>query len=128
MRQKLYHKNYLPEEIDQVINRLLSNGYVNDAVFANNLFAKYLRLKKYSLNIIICKLKQHGISDHIIKEVTYEYNYDEECSSALKLVRNRFKQSETIDKEKLYRFLGTRGFSTATINNVLKNYNHDELD
>lgn len=127
LRQKLYRKDCTVDEVDNTISRLLTYGYLNDTEFANNLFAKYLRVGKYSLTIIICKLKQHGLSDAIIKSVTNSYNYEEEWSSALKLVNNRFKSLDTNSKEKIYRFLGSRGFSATTINKVLQHIGHDEI-
>lgn len=126
LRQKLHQKEYTVDEINQVIERLVPYGYINDIEFAQNLFEKYLRLKKYSFNIIICKLKQHGITDAVIKEVTEHYNYEEEWQSALKLVRSRFKSPDATTKEKIYRFLGTRGFSSSTINKVSQAFDYDD--
>lgn len=127
LRHKLYHKEYSIEEVNQVIDRLVPYGYINDMEFAKNLFEKYLRLGKYSFTIIICKLKQHGITDGIIKNVTQGYDYEEEWHCALKLVRNRFKVLDANNKEKIYRFLGTRGFSSTTVNKVFQQLGHDDL-
>ena len=120
LRQKLYKKDYADDQIDDVIKQLLAYGYVNDNKLANTLFEKYLQVGKYSLNIIICKLKQHGLPDDVIKNVTSTYDSEEEYNSALKIVNNRFTSLDDISKEKVYRFLGTRGFSTTTIGKVLQ--------
>lgn len=128
LRQKLYQKDYSIDEVNQVIARLLPYGYINDTEFAKNLFEKYLRLKKYSFTIIICKLKQHGVTDSVIKNVTQSYNYEEEWNSAVKLVINRFKTVDATNKEKIYRFLATRGFSTTTINKVFQKIGHDDME
>lgn len=127
LRQKLYHKEYVVDQIDDVINRLQTYGYVNDNKFAKLLFTKYMQVGKYSLNIIISKLKQHGIPDDIIKDVTSSYDSDEEVSAALKIVNNRFKSLDGIVKEKIYRFLGTRGFGAATIHKVCEQIYHNEI-
>ena len=126
----LYQKDYKNEEIDQVIARLVPYGYINDTKFAKNLFEKYLRSNKYSFNVIIGKLKQHGIPDVIIKDVTTDHNSGEEWQSALKLAVNRFKLLDDNNREKIYRFLGTRGFSTTTIHKVFEQMkmNHDDLE
>jgi len=128
LRQKLHQKEYGIDEVNQVITRLLPYGYINDTEFAQNLFEKYLRLGKYSFNIIICKLRQHGITDSIIKNVTHNYDYEEEWRAALKLVTNRFKSFDATNKEKAYRFLATRGFSTTTIHKVFQQIGHDHLE
>lgn len=130
LRQKLYQKDYNNEEINQVITRLVPYGYINDTKFAKNLFEKYLRLNKYSFNIIICKLKQHGVTDSVIKDVTNSHNDTEEWQSALKLALNRFKLVDATNHEKIYRFLGTRGFSTTTIHKVFQEMKmeHNDLE
>ncbi|MBC8016409.1 MAG: regulatory protein RecX [Sporomusaceae bacterium] len=127
LRQKLYGKGCTADEIDDTISRLLSYGYVNDTAFATQLFAKYLSAGKYSLTIMICKLKQHGLSDTIVKSVTSSYDYEEELSSALKMVNSKFKSSDMMNKEKIYRFLATKGFSSSAINKVFQQIGHDEI-
>jgi len=127
LRQKLYSKGYVVDQIDDVINRLLTYGYINDNKLANNLFEKYLHVGKYSLNTIICKLKQHGLPDDVIKNVTNAYDSETEWTAALKIVNNRFRSLDIIDREKIYRFLGTRGFSTTVIQKVVHELYHDEV-
>lgn len=130
LRQKLHQKDYKNEEIDQVIVRLVPYGYINDTKFAKNLFEKYLRLNKYSFNIILGKLKQHGITDAIIQNVTNGHKSEEEWQSALKLALHRFKVLDATNREKIYRFLGTRGFSTTTIHKVFQQMemDHDDME
>ena len=126
LRQKLYQKSYAGTEVDQVVNRLLTYGYLNDTAFATALFSKYLGMGKYSLNNIICKLKKCGLPEVIIKTVIREYDGEEEYQAALKVLGSRFKSLDGLNKEKLYRFLGTRGFSSNTIHRVLDQLtNHD---
>ena len=128
LRQKLQQKGYIIEQIDDVINRLLTYGYVNDNKLAKNLFDKYLQVGKYSLNIIICKLKQHGLPDDIIENMTNTYDSETEWSSALKIVNNRFKTLDGITKEKIYRFLAARGFSTSIIHRVSEHIFHGDFE
>ena len=127
LRQKLQQKGYVIEQIDDVINRLLTYDYVNDRKLAKNLFQKYLQVNKYSFNNIVCKLKQHGLSDDIIKDTTSTYDSEEEWRSALKIVNNRFKSLDDMTKEKIYRFLATRGFSTSIIHRVSQQIFHSEI-
>jgi len=128
MRQKLSNKEYAVDQIDDVISRLLSYGYINDPKLAAMLFKKHLQAGKYSLNNIICKLKQRGLPDDIIKNLANCYDYDEEVSSAVKIVRSRFKSLNSVEKEKIYRFLGTRGFGAATISKVYQQLNDNEIE
>jgi len=126
LRQKLSSKEYAVTEIDDVISRLLSYGYINDPKLAAMLFKKHLQASKYSLNNIICKLKQRGLSDENIRNLANSYDYEDEVSSAVKIVRSRFKSLNSVEKEKIYRFLGTRGFGAATISKVCQQlYDHE---
>lgn len=127
LRQKLHHKDYVATQIDDVMNRLLTYGYVNDNKLATHLFAKYLQIGKYSLNTIISKLKQRGLPDDVIKNVTSSYDSEEEWRSALKIINNRFKSFDGINKEKVYRFLGSRGFGVSTIQKVCQQIYADEF-
>lgn len=127
LRQKLQQKDYVIEQIDDVINRLLTYNYVNDNKLAKNLFVKYIQVGKYSLNNIICKLKQRGLPDDIIKNMTTTYDSETEWRSALKIVNNRFKSLDCTTKEKIYRFLATRGFSSTIIHKVSQQIFHSEI-
>lgn len=128
LRQKLYHKNYTMAEIDQVVLRLLEYGYLNDTDFANALFGKYLKMGKYSLHTVISKLKQHGIPNSIIEALKDTYSFEDQWQSALTLVTKRFRSFDAANKEKAYRFLATRGFSTAVIHKVFDNMEYAETE
>ncbi|WP_378952490.1 regulatory protein RecX [Pelosinus sp. sgz500959] len=127
LRQKLYHKDYTIDEVDKAVFRLLEYGYLNDADFANQLFMKYSKMGKYSLYTIISKLKQHGVPDSIIQTVKNSHDSEEEWQAALKLVKKRFKSWDETNKEKIYRFLATRGFSTTVIHKVVEKMNDFEI-
>lgn len=126
LQQKLHYKNYSFDDIKLVMDRLREYGYINDVKLAKNLFNKYLQADKYSLKQIVNKLKQRGLADSIINDTANSYDYSEEWQSALKIVRNRFKLADTITKEKIYRFLATKGYSSASITKALHHFYHSE--
>jgi len=128
LRQKLYHKAYTSDQIDDVITRLLTYHYLNDEALATALFTKLVQAGKYSLPMIISKLKQRGLPDHMIKNVTTHYHLEDEWKSALKIVNQRFKSLNEISTEKIYRFLASRGFSSTSINKIIKQLGHDEIE
>lgn len=121
LRQKLEQKGYGCDSIEKVLYRLKEYDYINDVKLANQLFRKYLQANKYSSKQILYKLKQRGLPDAIVFEVTRDFDVaDEEWKAALKLVTARFKNPDTITKEKLYRYLISRGFSTASIHRAVQ--------
>lgn len=117
--QKLHYKKYNDDNIKNIIIRLKEYGYINDVELAKNLFNKFLKTNKYSLKQIFYKLKQRGLADEIIYNIINDYDNIEEWQSALKVVKSRFKMLDVTTKEKIYRYLATKGFSSASITKVL---------
>lgn len=119
LEQKLKYKKYSYDGIQNVILRLKEYGYINDIQLAENLFNKYLQTGKYSLKQIIYKLKQRGLSDAIITNIVDDHDNVDEWQSALKVVMTRYKILDATTKEKIYRYLATKGFSSTSITKVL---------
>lgn len=119
LEQKLKYKKYSYDGIQNVILRLKEYGYINDIQLVENLFNKYLQTGKYSLKQIIYKLKQRGLSDAIITNIVDDHDNVDEWQSALKIVMTRYKILDATTKEKIYRYLATKGFSSTSITKVL---------
>lgn len=125
LQQKLHYKEYSYESIENVIQRLREYGYINDDELAKNLFNKYLQAGKYSLKQIAFKMKQRGLSDAIIHNIISACD-KEEWQSALKIVSIRFKIVDVTTKEKIYRYLATKGFSSTSISKVIRHLYQSE--
>jgi regulatory protein len=126
LQQKLHYKGYNDDSIDKVIQRLEEYSYINDLKLADNLFHKYLQANKYSIKQIHYKLKQRGLPDAILSELMKHHDDIEEWQIALKIVNIRFKDFETITKEKIYRYLASKGFSSSSIHKVLEVIYHSD--
>ena len=124
LQQKLEYKDYSRDAIETVFSRLREYGYINDIKLANHSFHKYLETNKYSTKQILYKLKLRGFPDIILSEVIKDYDDKEEWKSALKIVTARFKSFDTTTKEKIYRYLASRGFSATSIHKVLQTLSH----
>jgi regulatory protein len=127
LQQKLHFKKYSYDAIENVIFRLKEYGYINDKNLAENLFNKYFQANKYSLKQILYKLKQRGLPDAIIHNLIDDHDDIEEWQSALKIVKVHFKTLDNTAKEKIYRYLATKGFSSASITKVLDHIYRSEL-
>jgi regulatory protein len=127
LQQKLRYKKYSYDNIENVIFRLKEYGYINDTELAKNLFNKYLQANKYSLKQILYKLKQRGLPDAIIHNLINGYDDIEEWQLALKIVKTHFKILDDTTKEKIYRYLATKGFSSTSITKVLDHIYHSDL-
>lgn len=127
LQQKLHYKDYSFDNIKTVMDQLREYGYINDNELAKNLFNKYLQAGKYSIKQIIYKLKQRGFSDSVVNVTAHSYDCTEEWQSALRVIRNRFKLADTTAKEKAYRFLATKGFSSTSITKALHHFYQSEF-
>lgn len=124
LQQKLHYKNYSYNHIENVILQLKEYGYINDAELAKNLFYKHLQAGKYSLKQILYKLKQRGLPDAIIYNIVNSHNDINEWESALKIAKTHFKILDATTKEKIYRYLASKGFSSISITKVLDQIYH----
>jgi regulatory protein len=127
LQQKLHYKKYSHDNIENVIIRLKEYGYINDTELTTNLFNKYLQAGKYSIKQILYKLKQRGLPDAIIHKTVNSHDDIEEWHSALKIVKTHFKILDATTKEKIYRYLATKGFSSTSITKVLNHIYHSDI-
>lgn len=123
IRIKLSTYGFNSDIINETINILLRNCYIDDNALCTSLFETLCRSNKYSLKTIVMKLKQRKIAEEYIHRVITKYDYAAETEAALKIIKKRFKQTNLVDvdKIKLRRYLIDRGFSSQSISNVLRN-------
>lgn len=113
--EHLKKKGYAQEGIDLAIARLKSYGYLNDEYFAT-LQAKELSKTKGKL-YIKRDLMSKGIDESIIANVLEELDGDDNsCKEvATKWLKNKPMPLDLKTKEKLFRFLLSRGYTYDVI-------------
>lgn len=121
LRDKLKEGGYPEEIIDIAIDYINDYGYLDDARMA----ASHIRFYQDSRSKL--RLKQDligkGISSEVIDRVLEEeYTCDEsELIEKLIMKKHYDKENATYEERaKMYRFLAGRGFSSDSINRVLK--------
>jgi regulatory protein len=119
IRTKLRQKKVEPEEIDQLIEKLVKKNYLNDRKFAE----WWVSSRKSSRPISSLKLKselaQKGIKGELASEVLSEhFTKDDELESLKKLVEKKKDKYET--EQKLMAYLASKGFNYSQIKEVLK--------
>ena len=121
LRDKLKEGGYSQEIVDIAIDYINEYGYLDDARMA----ASHIRFYQDSRSKL--RLKQDligkGISAEVIDRVMdEEYTSDEsDLIEKLLLKKNYDKENATYEERaKMYRFLAGRGFSSDSINRVLK--------
>ena len=127
LKQYLKGKNFCEEAINEAIFKLKTYGYLNDEYFAKISANELSRTKgkRYIKNQLALK----GISDDKIQNVLENLEgEDEACFNATKKwLRGKTLPLDNNSKQKLYRFLLSRGFEYGTIKKSLNKFN-EEID
>ena len=125
--QKLKKRKYKNDIIDQVISACEHYNYINDERTAR-VYIKQLNKKGYGLKRIRYELGKKGLKGSHINSILSKSLSEEdqrECArSVLQKHYKRFeKESDLLKKKnKIYRFLYSRGFSEEIISEIIKKF------
>lgn len=115
VERHLDSKNFGEYEIQQVTERLIELGYVNDEAYAEDFIRSRLNSKPVSKNKLKEQLLAHEIDKSIIEQKLGELDSDGELGNALVVAEKFSRQfSELPEDEKrrrIYTRLINRGFS-----------------
>lgn len=119
VKNKLIKKGYEINAIENAIEKLYEYNFVNDEKYATKYFREASKYKKHGKNKIIYTLRQKGISSSIISSL--EFDEDLELETAKSLCQKKLKtlKDDEKKKEKIYRYLISRGYSNSVILKVI---------
>ena len=105
----LKDKGYMPKVCNYVLDKLIEYKYVDDQTYAS-CYTK-MTSKSKGKRAIAYEMKQKGVSDEIIATCLDEIDDQKEVALSLakKYLKNKPLDQKT--KEKLYRYLLSKGFS-----------------
>lgn len=116
-----------PDMVNKVLDKLENLGYIDDKRKIRSFFNSYKN--KESANKTKNRLIQKGASKDLIEEIifeleeenqTIEYEYDSQTDGALNLLSRKFKTYNIDNKDKMLRFLISKGYNYSLCNKVLK--------
>lgn len=125
LRSKLStSEHYTPEEIEEALEICCRRGYLNDTLLASDA-AHYLNSCGKGERLIRKKLRARGISEEelssALEEITPEHEEEAAKSAAEGKLRLLVREKDIRKKrEKLFRFLVSRGFSPALAGNTVR--------
>lgn len=118
IEQYLKRKDYEPEIIEKIIDRLTTRNYVDDEAFAKAWVENRRLLKSTSKRRLQQELRQKRISDNIIHQALSEDETDER--QVLRgLIERKQKQTKYQDRLKLMQYLSRQGYNYEDIKSVL---------
>jgi len=115
LRDKAAEKNYLNNDVDEVMSWLKELKYVDDNKYAEHVVQQYNGKKGYQW--IAQKLRMKGVSDHIISEA-FSQNpsiVDDRLKKQIELKYNiqSWQNVEPNTVQKIAAFLARRGFASV---------------
>lgn len=125
VRLKLKENGFAEDVIDEVLDILEKEEYLNDKVYCEIFIENKKKLNGYGKNKIKSLLIQKGISKNIFEDFLNEFEYDEEFDNALKMGIKKLEllsneEDNFKKKQKIINYLTYRGFGFDVINDVLK--------
>lgn len=127
LREKLRLGMYPREIEDRAVEYVKSFGYLNDERYAENYVRSRQRVK--SRKEIQYELFRKGLSSEAIEKAFAECSEDggEEHAVRKLLEKKRFDPGHADEREmqKIYGYLGRKGFSYETVRQVIQNYDDD---
>lgn len=130
IKEKLVKKEVSPDIITQVLEKLESYRFINDASFAEQYVQS--RQKRKGRMALKRELQQKGIEENVIAETLSELGDEAQQEIALELLKKQLPRIQKEDSRKrygkAYTFLARRGFTSEVIRGVLEGLEFSELD
>lgn len=126
---KLNRKSFSESTINKVIDKLSVYGIIDDEGFANKYARDSVNFKKSGIKKIQYNLINKGIDQNIVRNISIDE--DVQFNNALELASKKLKtiESKPNPREKIYRFLLSRGYEYDLIRKVInKLFNSCECD
>lgn len=125
VRLKLRENEFSNEVIDEVLEILENEEYLNDRVYCEIFIEDKKRLNGYGKNKIKSLLIQKGVSKSIFEDFLDNFEYEDEFDNAVKMGIKKLnllanEEDKFKKKQKIINYLAYRGFSFDVINDVLK--------
>ena len=118
IREYLKKKEYSPQTIDYVVEKMKEYKYLDDEAYAKAFINTYS--SKYGKMKLISALRSKGVSDKVIDEV---FSEDLQLESSIERVAEKYLKNKEINSDtlnKLSRFLYSRGYEFDEINSYVR--------
>jgi regulatory protein len=134
LRRKLWNKDYEQKLIDEVIEDLSKNGYLDDKEFIRAFVAEKSKTKNWSTKKIKSELFKRGVASKLIDETLNERLKEDDFENAMKLAKKKYEvllKRNLEPKElrnKLSTYLFSKGFDYELIKEICDKLLKNEPD
>lgn len=128
VKAKLARKGFTKDEIAKTVDFLQEKKLLDDALFAKEYIESILRAKPVGPRYLSAKLKQKGVGEGIIQETLGEIKgreaiLAEQAAAQWKRLHPSTSSGQVPkhaqDKQRLFRFLASRGFTQDVISAIM---------
>jgi regulatory protein len=101
------------DEADEVLDRLISNGVLDDARYARRYAEDKRELKRWGSDRIRAALRDRGISDEDVEEALGDAGGEQEVDRAVELLRSRGETlADALERQRALGALIRRGYDS----------------
>ena len=123
LARKLKSKGFAGEISDKILDRLETQGILNDRALVEETVQRAVREKRFGRRRIEFELKRKGAQEASIERALANYPSEEERANALALAEAQWEKLKRVDpkkrKKRLYDFLITRGFEFGLAREII---------
>jgi regulatory protein len=134
LKRKLWNRDYEQKLIDEVIEDLKKNSYLDDKEFIRAFVAEKSKFKNWSVKKIKSELMKSGLASKLIDEILSKETIDSDYGNAMKLAKKKYeilikRNLEPIDlKNKLSTYLFSKGFDYDLIKEICSKIMRSETE
>ena len=133
LRRKLWNKEYEQKLIDEVIEDLKKNDYIDDKEFIRAFMAEKSNTKNWSTKKIKSELIKRGINQTLLDKILSEQPKGSEFENAMKLAEKKFEVLSKRNFElkelrnKLSSYLFSKGFDYELVKDIVSELMKEKL-
>lgn len=124
IRSKLKYWNTDSSYIDDIISKLVEEGFLNEMRFAINYAGGKFRINGWGKIKITSELRMRGIPSSLIQEALAAIDEDDYISYLKEILQKKMRQLGSLspaNRQKAVFFAASRGFEPTLVSSLLKN-------
>jgi regulatory protein len=124
VKNKLYEFGLSRNDVDELLTRLITEGFLNEERFAKAFAGGKFRMKKWGRLKIVNELESHGLTANCIRSGLKEINDDDYVDTLTYILAKKSEQlteeNEFVMRDKLSRYAIQKGFEPDLVWKKLK--------
>ncbi len=124
VRSKLYEYELHKTEVEEILTRLITEGFLNEERFARAFAGGKFRIKKWGRNKIIHELESHGVTPKCIQKGLKEIDSVEYLKTLNNLIKKKLALTEEVNpykkKSGVAKFVIGKGYEPEVVWEILK--------